>query len=299
MTMTECPICKHTAFQSKITCRDFTVSQENFNIVQCKNCGFCFTNPVPDEDHIGKYYQSEDYVSHSNTNKGVINSLYQIIKKRTIHQKAKLITRQSGKKTGTLLDYGCGTGSFLAHMKSLGWNTIGLEPSPNARKVAQDEYGLNLQPIEQLWNLAPQSVDVISLWHVLEHVHRLNDTIAQITHVLKDDGLLVIAVPNVTAYEAYHYQKFWAAYDVPRHLYHFSIGTMERLMSNHNLVVYERKLMPFDAYYVSMLSEKYKNGGLGIGGLLRAFFNGLFSNIHARSVLRDASSITYWIRKKS
>jgi len=297
--MIECTICKNTTFEPKITCRDFTVSQEDFNIVQCTNCGFCFTHPVPNEAQIGRYYQSEDYVSHTNTNKGIINRLYQLLKKRTIRQKGTQIIKQSGKKTGTLLDYGCGTGSFLAHMKSLGWDTIGLEPSPDARKVAHNEYGLNLQPIEDIWNLRSKSVDVITLWHVLEHVHRLNDTIAQLTHLLKDDGLLVIAVPNVTAWDAQHYQQFWAAYDVPRHLYHFSIGTMERLMAKHQLIVYERKLMPFDAFYVSMLSEKYKNNGLGIGGLFRAFINGLRSNIHAGNDLNYASSITYWIRHKA
>jgi hypothetical protein len=127
----------------------------------------------------------------------------------------------------------------------------------------------------------------------------LNDTIAQLTQILKDDGLLVIAVPNVTAWDAQIYQRFWAAYDVPRHLYHFSIGTMERLMLNHQLVIYERKMMPFDAFYVSMLSEKYKNGSLGIGGLFRAFINGLRSNIQAGNDLNYASSITYWIRHKA
>jgi 2-polyprenyl-3-methyl-5-hydroxy-6-metoxy-1,4-benzoquinol methylase len=238
-------------------------------------------------------------VSHTNTNKGIINGLYQAIKKRTIRKKGRQIFKQSGKKTGNILDYGCGTGTFLAHMKSLGWNIFGLEPSPAARKVAQNEYGLNLQPIENLWNLPPKSVDVITLWHVLEHVHRLNDTLEQLTQILKDDGLLVIAVPNVTAWDAQHYQQFWAAYDVPRHLYHFTIETMEQLLANHQLVVEDKKLMPFDSFYVSMLSEKYKNGGLGIGGLFRAFINGLRSNMNAVSDLHYASSITYWIRKKA
>ena len=291
----QCPICEGDTFRPFLTCTDYTVSKRDFNIVECTSCGFKLTNPVPDADAIGAYYQSEDYVSHSNTNKGLINSLYQMIRRRTIRQKGEKIIRHFGKKTGSILDYGAGTGTFLAHMKSIGWETVGLEPSPEARLVAEKEYQILLHPPEHLHHLPANSADVITLWHVLEHVHTLNETLARLTQILKNDGLMVIAVPNCTAYEAQVFGRHWAAYDVPRHLYHFSIETMTRLLAKHGLQVEDQNLMPFDSFYVSMLSNKYKTGSTN---LINSFLTGLKSNLKAGSDLHYGSSITYWIRKK-
>lgn len=285
-----CPICNGTSFQDFLVCKDYTVSKEDFQIVSCGTCGFHFTNPVPEESKIGAYYQSEDYISHSSTNKGLINKIYLRVRKHTLKQKLKLISRLS--KGKHLLDIGAGTGHFLNTCKSAGWNALGLEPDDGARKFAKENLGLDMQPTDDLKNLPDQSRDVITMWHVLEHVYHLNRDITEIVRVLKDDGVLIVAVPNMSSYDAKKYKEYWAAYDVPIHLYHFQPEDIKRLFAKFEMELVEMLPMKFDAYYVSMLSEKYKDGNI-----VKAFFTGLRSNMRAKN--GEYSSQIYVLRKKS
>jgi len=290
-----CPACGSNELQFVLRPKDHTVSHEEFDIWECKNCRLRFTQDIPDESTIGPYYQSDEYISHSNTNKGLINGLYQQVRAITLKQKRNLIEKQSGRSEGSLLDIGCGTGEFAGTMKNAGWKVLGLEPDETARKQVIENQGVEARPTDDLFNLEPNSYDVISMWHVLEHVHQLKGYLQQIDTLLKKDGTLFIAVPNYQSSDAEHYQAFWAAYDVPRHLYHFSPNSMNHLLENHGFHVKHHQAMPFDSFYVSMLSERYKHGKLR---LVPAFMQGFRSFLQASSRVERCSSVLYIAKKK-
>ena len=243
---------------------------------------------------IGSYYQSANYVSHSDTAKGLINRLYHIVRNYTLGSKRKLIQKITGKETGALLDVGAGTGAFSNTMQQAGWKLTALEPDDTARKNAAAKYGLLLQPADNLFQLDAGQFDAITMWHVLEHVHNLHGYLEQYYKLLKPGGRLVIAVPNYTSYDAKSYGEFWAAYDVPRHLYHFSPKSMEMLGKSKGFVLIDTKPMWFDSFYVSMLSEQYKNGR---GNMVSAFFVGLVSNLKTIFNPQKCSSVVYVISK--
>ncbi|GAA3938025.1 class I SAM-dependent methyltransferase [Hymenobacter algoricola] len=284
-----CPVCGKNDFRNKLVVEDKSVSKESFAIVQCTACTFQFTNPRPGLADIGRYYESDDYVSHNSAATGVINQAYRVARFFTMRRKVALLNKQAPRK-GKLLDYGCGTGHFLATARADGWQVAGYEPSARAREEATQRVG---QPIsaESLVQFQQGSFDAITLWHVLEHVHTLNETMQQLVSLLKPDGVLIIAVPNVESLDAQHYRQDWAAYDVPRHLYHFSPKTMKQLLKKHKLTVRELLPLPLDAYYVSMLSEKHKaeRGG----GLLTVLKAGYKSNKFAEEHEGLYSSVIY------
>jgi SAM-dependent methyltransferase len=283
-----CPVCGDSHFSDFITCKDHTVSGESFRINNCKRCGFKFTNPRPEDAKLGDYYKSEDYISHSNTSKGIISKLYHLVRNYTLGKKEALVSTYVSR--GTILDYGCGTGMFLKTCKDKGWDCVGMEPDAGARKIGE---GKGLKVHEDLAvlgrSLAGKKLDAITLWHVLEHVTDLDGTLKFFKAELKPGGVLVIAVPNYTSADAKHYKEFWAAYDVPRHLYHFELGSISKLLSKHGFKLDTCKPMKFDSFYVSMLSEKYKTGSIKY---FNAFVNGLRSNLKAKQA-KDYSSVIY------
>jgi len=287
---TSCPNCGNKNIFKVFSVKDYTVSEEEFEIWECRNCTQRFTQNIPDQENIGKYYQSENYISHSDTSKGLINSLYHKVRKRTLIQKKNLIEKSTGKNKGNILDVGAGTGAFLNTMKNANWNDTGLEPDKTAREKALELYGINLQEAEKIYSLPSESFDVITLWHVLEHVHELHKYLEQLKNLLSTDGNLFIAVPNYTSGDEKIYREYWAAYDVPRHLYHFSPKAMEILLNAHGLKVEKMKPMWYDSVYVSMLSEKYKTGD---SHPVKAFINGMVSNLEALSDKSKCSSLIY------
>ena len=296
ITYTTCPSCNSSEISKVLSAKDYTVSSEQFEVWHCANCEVRFTQHIPVEEEVGAYYQSEEYISHSNTSKGLVNRLYQTVRNITLKQKRDWVQKVSGRSSGKILDIGCGTGEFLSTMKETGWTTLGLEPDEGARTQAQKNYGLEVQEQDHLFNLPQASYDVISMWHVLEHVHRLHPYLDQIQEVLQPEGRLIIAVPNYQSKDADIYQEYWAAYDVPRHLYHFSPKGMKMLLESHGFELVEKKLMPFDSFYVSMLSEKYKHGA---SRLLQAFMSGLKSWMEARRNVDRSSSVIYLAKKKA
>ena len=291
-TLNNCPVCNAAETTPFLTCIDNTVSRETFNIVECSSCGFKYTNPRPEESKLGDYYKSEEYVSHSNTKQGFINSVYQIVRKYTLLKKFQLISRQ--KKTGKILDIGCGTGEFLKVFKDANWKTLGVEPDPDVRKIAIENYNLDIKEETEIKNFETGSFDVITMWHVLEHVPRLNERIEDLKRLVKLDGIIIIAVPNCDSFDAEIYKEFWGAYDVPRHLYHFSPKDINAIFKNHDLKVFRTLPMIFDSFYVSMLSEKIKTGKLNP---IRALWNGFRSNLSAIKTGEKYSSQIYLIRK--
>jgi len=286
----DCPICGSDKNEKELICKDYSISREEFHIVRCTNCQFIFTTPRPSENYIGKYYQSDAYISHQDNNKGLLNNVYYLIKQKNLKNKLNLINELY--QRGQILDIGCGTGSFLHICKEDGWNIRGVEPDENARKKAisktQSQISADLISIE-----GEKSFDIITMWHVLEHIHKLNETIEKIYTLLKESGKLVIAVPNVESYDAKVFKQYWAAYDIPRHLYHFSKETLQKLMQKHGLKLEKVLPMPYDAYYISLLSLKNKFNKMDY---LNAFAIGFKSNLRAKSTTNH-SSLTYIFSK--
>jgi 2-polyprenyl-3-methyl-5-hydroxy-6-metoxy-1,4-benzoquinol methylase len=217
-----------------------------------------------------------------------------MVRNYTLKAKRRMVEKQSGKKKGILLDVGAGTGAFANEMHNEGWKVIGLEPDKTAKENALKNYSLQLGDMNAIFSFKPETVDVITMWHVLEHVHQLHEYIDAFQHILKKDGMLIIAVPNYTSYDAKNYDAYWAAYDVPRHLYHFSPKALNALVKQHGFTIAAHKPMWFDSFYVSMLSEQYKTGK---NNLFSAFWNGLRSNIRTTNNVKRCSSVIYIIRK--
>jgi 2-polyprenyl-3-methyl-5-hydroxy-6-metoxy-1,4-benzoquinol methylase len=289
-----CPVCGSDKLSSVLEAVDYTVSKQRFAIWHCNSCTFRLTQDVPAADSIAPYYQSEEYISHSDTGKGIINRLYHQVRKRTLGGKRKLVEEITGVKRGNILDIGAGTGAFLNEMKTTGWHITGLEPDAGARTMADKLYGLSFNTPDKLFELPQDNYDTITMWHVLEHVHDLNGYVAQFKKLLKPNGKLFIAVPNYTSYDAASYHEYWAAYDVPRHLYHFSPASMKRLIEKHGLKIISYKPMWYDSFYVSLLSSKYKNGN---SNFLGAGWVGFISNLKALFDVKQCSSVIYIISK--
>lgn len=305
-TLSSCPVCNSEKFKPFLSCEDYTVSHETFQIVECAGCGFHFTNPRPTESEIGKYYQSEEYISHSGTKKGIVNRAYHIVRNYTLAKKLQLILRLNGNKkpaTVNLLDYGCGTGEFLNTCKKAGFQISGIEPDDKARSFAVEKYGLNVTSPASINSFKSNFFDMVTLWHVLEHIHRLKEFLAELKRIMKGRGVAIIAVPNLTSLDAKIYKEFWAAYDVPRHLYHFSPKDIRQLFSEFGFDLEYVKPMVFDAFYVSMLSEKYKKAknvnNENSGNLISAFLKGAKSNLLASDSQNTYSSQIYILRKRN
>jgi len=291
---TLCPVCGSAGISEVFKVKDNTVSQEYFEIYHCRNCQVRFTQNPPSETSIGAYYKSEEYISHTDTSKGLINRLYRFVRNFSLNQKKKLVEKETGLKNGSLLDVGSGTGHFASAMKKADWKVTGLEPDEGARDVASKEHSIELLPSGELFNLSEKRFNAITLWHVLEHVHDVKKYMQTFKKLLADTGRLFIAVPNYTSYDAEKYKEYWAAYDVPRHLYHFTPQTMQWLMKECGLTIVDVKPMWFDSFYVSLLSSKYKNGNTKWVG---AFWTGLISNFKAMSDAKKCSSVIYIISK--
>lgn len=293
-TLSQCPVCANDRFSSFASIPDHFLTKEEFQLVKCNQCSFLFTNPRPDQSEISRYYQSDEYLSHSGKKAGWLGGIYNFVRTISLNRKHKLISKHLS--NGTILDIGCGTGEFLNFMKGKGWQTTGVEPAGNPRKYAREHYKLEIFEEDELDKLPIEQFDVITLWHVLEHVPDLNLRIRQIKRLLKTDGLLVIALPNHESWDANFYQKFWAAWDVPRHFYHFSKRTFSLLMKNHQMEILSTHPMKLDAYYISLLSEKYKYQK---PGLFRVVFNGLRSNKSAIRNDNNYSSLIFVIKKQN
>ena len=273
-----------------LTVKDYSVSKETFDLYHDETLDMLITFPQPSLDNLGKYYESEDYISHTDSKRSLFEKLYHFIKSIALKNKLNLINSLQPNK-GLILDIGAGTGDFLSVAKNDGWHTIGVEPSSRAKAIAINK-GVSF--VEQTSGLENQSFDVITMWHVLEHVPDLDKQIKELKRLLKPTGTLIIAVPNFKSFDAKHYGKFWAAYDVPIHFWHFSKTAIKLLFEKEEMKLEKVLPMKFDSFYVSLLSEKYK---LGKMNFISAFFTGLHSNWKAKKDLEYSSHI-YILKNK-
>jgi 2-polyprenyl-3-methyl-5-hydroxy-6-metoxy-1,4-benzoquinol methylase len=270
-----------------ITVKDYSVSGEKFQILQDEEHDFLETFPQPSLEQLPKYYKSENYISHTDTQRNLFEKAYHFVRRISLKKKLKLINSFSSEEN-KLLDVGCGTGDFLQIAKQNKWTVFGIEPNDDARKIANIKTSSSVYKTEELLKFKAQSFDVITLWHVLEHLPKLEEHISILKSLLKPKGILIIAVPNYKSYDAKYYKEFWAAYDAPRHLWHFSQSSISKLVAKENMQVFKTLPMKFDSYYVSLLSEKYKSGWINI---FNAFRIGWLSNFKARRSTEFSSLI--------
>ena len=273
-----------------LTVKDYSVSKETFDLYYDETLDMLITHPQPSLENLGKYYESEDYISHTDNKRSLFEKLYHFIKSIALKNKLNLINSLQPQK-GRILDIGAGTGEFLSVAKNDGWQTIGLEPSDRAKAIAKNK-GVSF--VENTSELENQSFDVISMWHVLEHVPDLDKQIKELKRLLKPTGTLIIAVPNFKSFDAKHYGKFWAAFDVPIHFWHFSKTAIKLLFEKEEMKLEKVLPMKFDSFYVSLLSEKYKSGKMNF---VKAFFRGLQSNWKASKHFEYSSHI-YILKNK-
>ena len=263
--------------------KDYSVSQETFELLHDADLDMLITNPQPSFEKLPSYYESVNYISHTDGNKSLFEKMYQFVKTIALKNKLKLINSQSSK--GKILDIGAGVGDFLAVAKNDGWETFGTEPSDKAKAIAIKK-GVSF--VDNLSQLENNSFDIITMWHVLEHVPDLENQIAQLKRLLKPSGTILIAVPNFNSFDANYYGKFWAAFDIPIHLWHFSKTAIKKLFAVQNLELVKILPMKFDSFYVSLLSEKYKTGKMNY---IKAFYIGLKSNWYGNKNLEYSSHI--------
>ena len=295
ITHDKCPLCQSSAIKKRFACVDEFATGEQFDIFECTACGLAFTQNVPDEKEIDRYYESPTYISHSNTSKGFVNRVYHIVRRIMLQKKARKVEMLTGLKNGRLLDYGAGTGHFARLMETRGWCVTAIEKNGKARELALKEFGFEMLPVEALSTIKDKELDVVTMWHVMEHIQEPDRMWDELHRILGDKGIAIIAVPNSASYDALKYKEHWAAYDVPRHLWHFTPSTIAQWGEKHGFVLDGQYTMPFDGFYISMLSEQYKGSRLHT---IRGFWNGFKGWLLQCRKSSASSSIIYVFGKR-
>jgi len=290
----QCPLCGSSQVQEAVRTRDYSISGEEFQLWDCTDCGFRFTQDIPSPQVIGRYYESEDYISHSDTKEGLINRLYHLAREYMLGRKRKLVKEFAADRH--VLDVGCGTGYFLQHLRNYGYEVQGVEVDEGARTFAKTHFDLDVLPPDDLLDGRIEGpFGLISMWHVLEHVHEPRAYLQRLRDILLPEGTLMIAVPNRSSLDARLYGGYWAAYDVPRHLWHFTPQNIARFSTEEGFRLIGKKRLPLDPFYVSMLSERYQERGLAP---VRGALAGLRSHLQSLANIDHSSSLVYLLRKQ-
>lgn len=289
--MHTCPWCENPTEKTVLELKDYFLSQEDFQIMECPHCGLRFTTPRPNPEVIGKYYQSEDYYSHQKNNKGLVPRIYEFVKSFNIKHKASMAI--GGLAPGRLLDIGCGVGDFLVQVKKHGWEVQGIELSDDAKNIAEQRLGFRPKGPSDYALFEDHSFDVISLWHVLEHIDDLHFQTKEILRLLKPGGRLIIALPNFQSFDCQYYKEKWAAWDVPRHLNHFAPDVLRKMFNSIGFQTIDTQKLIWDAYYISFMSERFLSHSIP---LVRGAWIGLLSNCKARKT-GMYSSLVYRFQK--
>jgi SAM-dependent methyltransferase len=290
----KCPLCSSENTELHLRTRDHFLSGEEFELFKCASCGFVFTQDHPDENDIGKYYDTDEYLSHNDSATDFPGRLYKLSRSIMLKKKRKKVRWITGLKSGTLLDIGSGTGHFLSVMKDAGWNVKGIEINEKARINSTSRFNLDILSPDQISALSPGTYDCITMWHVLEHFQEPLSYASEILHLLKPGGICITALPNCISYDAGYYKEFWAAYDVPRHLWHFTPSAFSVFMEKTGFNLKRIRNMPLDVFYISALSEKYKGSGFAF---MRGMIKGTFFAILSSFNKKRSSSIIYYLVK--
>jgi len=286
-----CVACGEKNFVKHFSLKDYFLTMEDFSLIRCVNCGLLYTQPFPEPGHINRYYDSQEYTSHTSASLTVKNVLYRIARRIALSYKLGLIKNYSD--VGKILDVGAGSGDFLNYCRTKGWIVEGIEANTNARITAKEKFGLELHPSTNEYKPSSAKFDVITMWHALEHFPNPQDQIEFNRKHLNDDGLMLIALPDHESWDAFYYREFWAAYDAPRHLFHFTRKSVRLLVEKSGFKIVELRPMLLDAFYISLLSEKYAHGKTNYA---KAFINGIRSNFAARNQRYSFSSYIYVLK---
>ena len=290
-----CPLCSSAGPSRYLTCTDYLVSRENFDLYKCPECGFIFTHNHPGEEEIGRYYDSSDYISHDDRAGGFVNMLYRQARNIMLERKRRLVEKSTGITGGSILDIGCGTGWFAGTMKKAGWKVTGIEPNAKAREFASAHAGIDVLDPSAISGLPGASFDCITMWHVLEHFHRPSDYTIEIKRLLKPGGICVAALPNCSSHDAMHYGKDWAAWDVPRHLWHFTPVTFRILAEKEGFAIKNTVPLPLDVFYISALSEKNR---LSLFPFVKGMVKGSLFTLKYLFNRDKSSSLVYFLKTK-
>jgi SAM-dependent methyltransferase len=290
----KCPLCDSEKIWLHIQTNDFFLSAEPFSLFRCHSCGFVFTQDHPDEASVSRYYASEEYLSHNDSAKGLSGTLYRFSRRLMLKKKRGILLKSTGLNTGNILDIGSGTGHFLSEMKRAGWNVLGIEINEKAREYAVAAMDVDTVVPDEISSFPDGSFDCITMWHVLEHFQDPYKYASETARLLKPGGTCIIALPNSNSFDADHYRKFWAAYDVPRHLWHFNPKTFSLFGGKTGFIIKSVKCLPLDVFYISMLSEKYKGNRLGF---LTGIIKGVWFSFLSLFNRRKCSSLIYILKR--
>lgn len=287
-SINECLLCHNPGLTQEQKVTDHFGSKELFNIILCKQCQTGYTSPRPNQESIITYYKSNSYASHGDSIGTILDKVYSIIQSINFKSKKRILDKYTLSQNH--LDFGCGTGAFLGYLRKHHWNVTGIEPDTDARTNVNKNITVhsNLDELQE-----GEQYSSISLFHVLEHVHELEKTLNTLIHRLDKNGVIILALPNYKSFDAQHYDSLWAGYDVPRHLYHFSQKSIHQLAKTFGLNIVATHPLKFDSYYVSLLSEEYKNGRKKY---FSALLNGFRSNRKAKTS-GEYSSLIYILSK--
>jgi SAM-dependent methyltransferase len=289
-----CPLCSSPEIHHFLTCTDRFLTKEEFEICKCPRCGFGFTQDYPDQSEAGRYYESDEYISHSDSSKGITDKAYQTVRRIMLRRKMMLIRSMTGLSRGSILDIGSGTGHFLNTMKRSGWETKGIEINAKAREYSASKFNIDVISPERIYSLDGNSFDCITLWHVLEHFYDPDGYMKEVHRILKPEGYCFVALPNSDSYDCRHYGKEWAAYDVPRHLWHFNNPAFSLFAEKNWFTISGTLDLPFDVFYISILSEKYKGSRFSV---LSGIINGFLFSLRSFFDKTGSSSVIYILRK--
>ena len=269
------------------TTKDYLGSNEKFEIVWSKYKGIAKTYPKPLKNNLKEYYNSENYISHNPKAIGLISLIYLAIRSLMNRNKLKMI-KPFLSKNDKVLDFGSGSGSFLYKL-NFKYESFGVEPNDFARSTSLAK-GLRVVSAMKEYKV---KFNMIFLWHSLEHVYDINKTINEFSQKINSKGILVIALPNIRSFDAKKYKSFWAGYDVPRHLWHFTEEGIIDFLERKKFKFIKKRPLFWDAIYISYLSEKYRKSKFS---LIKGVFWGIISNLTAIKT-GEFSSKVYFFRK--
>lgn len=290
----KCPLCLSEKTDRYLRLKDHFLSKEEFDVFRCIDCGFIFTQDHPDEDNISDYYKSEDYFSHNDNAKSLSAILYKIARELMLKRKLRIIRKTSGLSTGVLLDIGSGSGHFAAFIKKNGWRVSGVEINKTVRERSSSEFNFPVFAPDRLSSLQSESFDCVTLWHSLEHFQEPFKYTYEIKRLLKPGGICILALPNSSSCDAEYYRESWGAWDVPRHLWHFTPETVRLFSEKSGFFIRDILSLPFDVYYVSTLSEKYRSAR---SPLVSGILKGIRFSILSVFNLKRSSSLIYILKK--